>query len=136
MLIIDIQVFIYSFSEYTYTNNGKPLTYVRYGKSNELESTTDYIYNSSGILEEVRIVEYYGDEPSETHGDAVYDENGNLSEIIYYNNNGDMTSACVYDSNENMVEQRFYYKGRLSREYYCTYEKIEVSTNWLHALLG
>ncbi len=119
---------VYRHDEYTYTQEGKKLTYKKYESDDVIDKTWEYIYDTNGKLREIESVQYnYNDVPTRYHGEAKYNEKGELYQIIYYADEGYVYRICTFDSNENLIEDSNYdAKGVIRSKSIYTYKAIEI----------
>lgn len=111
---------------YAYNENGDLLSSAIYLDGQNLNSTREYQYDSNGKLVGILDVNYYAGGIEESYGEAVYDETGTLSQVIYYDDNHNIEYIYEYDAFGNMVEQSHYYNGELTDRNTNTYAAIEV----------
>lgn len=112
-------------TEYSYNKNGDMLTTLFYN-SRGLESSTEYQYDSKGKLTRVLVETYYDDGTEKSIGEAGYDEEGTLTQVVFYDDDHEPEEVYEYDAYGNVTGYSLYYDGELELRYIYTFEAMEV----------
>lgn len=113
--------------EYTYNKDGEPLSNERW-EGGRLVTTRKYEYDSTGKLTSIRDVFYHSDgKTTDSYGKAVYNENGILEQVVFYDDDQNASIVYKYDDVGNLVEVNYYYTdGKLKSTTKRRYQAFEI----------